>query len=196
MDLKMGTMNTIQLKKTVVERIPYPYSECMTKSGLESYSQSYQEENKMQYKQADCLNFCLQSILSERCKCYSTRLQNKNSAIKPCLTKDEIACSEDFINKFYNNPSECSSQCPYDCYSVNFDYYNSMSDFPSRNYFPYLINHEVVRKFAEYENITNVSYEFFRERMLGFNVYFNDLVYTKLSEIEKFEFIDLLANIG
>jgi len=195
-DVKPGTMSSIQLKKVVIERKPYPYSDCMAISSFETFMKSFLEEKNSVYRQLDCIEFCWQNIIVKNCKCYSTWIKISDSTVDACLNQEETKCVYRQFSELNKNINPCLKKCPYDCLSINFDCFTSTSEFPTKSYFDYLKRHPIVMKQLKNENISNVTYDVVKERVVGFYIYFNKLIYTKITETEKTELFDLIANIG
>jgi hypothetical protein len=183
-DVKPGTMTLIELKKNFIERMPYPYSDCFINYG------------NIEYRKINCIDSCMQKNIVNECKCYSTWFGNFNLGVNACLNSEELACAQRVFNNLNKFSDDCSINCPNSCFSINFDYFTSISDFPTRRYFSILKNNNIVKKQLENENISNLTYEAMKERVLSFNIFFNKLVYTKISETEKVRLVDMIAGIG
>jgi len=54
----------------------------------------------------------------------------------------------------------------------------------------------VIKNQLEKEKISEITYELIRERVASMNIYFDQLVYSKITESPKTEFFDLIANMG
>lgn len=89
------------------------------------------------------------------------------------------------LDVFYNLTlgslrSACKPSCPLECDSIYYDVLSSFSKI--------VINKVVIEDNNYYRNAA--------EHLIGFNVYFTDLKFTKIVQSPKFEFFDLVSNIG
>jgi hypothetical protein len=113
-----------------------------------------------------------------------------------CLSLNDQYCVFTRFFAFYSNiNARCSSECPRECESEKFGLAVSSSDYPSRAYADLLVNHSTqLSRF--FPNKSTTTYDLLREHLLAVNVYYTDMQYTSIEEVEKLEFIDLVAGIG
>jgi len=91
-NLRSATLTNIAIKRTIINKAPSPYSECI---GLKSFdSILYQSimESKRIYRQSDCFDLCFQKNVIESCGCYYLQYPKLLDS-KPCLTTDELLCA-------------------------------------------------------------------------------------------------------
>ncbi len=94
----------------------------------------------------------------------------------------------DDINK------KCSSQCPLECYSINYELSMSSANFPTRVFAKTLqLRENIKSKFDPNETIT---YEMIKESVLALDINYSDLTYKVFSESASKTLIDLIASIG
>jgi hypothetical protein len=197
-DIKPGTFTEIILKKHITERLPYPYSDCQNSFPSEWAITKILEEKKYNYRGKDCSYICLQKEIIESCGCYDLWYDNYDTSVKPCFSEEQVTCANDLFKRLYKEGQSeyCSKMCRPECYSVSFETTYSLSDYPPRNYYDSLKSRPWINQFFASEGIRNFTFELAKERFLALKVYYNDLTYVKISEIEKFKVIDLIANIG
>ena len=118
--------------KLVVERFFYdqytkPYSECTvieekltsTLSDRTLFEQVADVGN-YEYTQDTCINFCLQRMYANACKCYSAAIDHHIDGYTICLNDTQLKCLLDFYAKFTNGKyisDTCVPLCPIECSS-------------------------------------------------------------------------------
>lgn len=80
------------------------------------------DEASIAYNQKDCLDLCLQQEIIKKCDCYYLELLKLNET-KPCLTENEIECSNTIYDQFsvQDSVNFCPLQCPLECESLKYD---------------------------------------------------------------------------
>lgn len=84
--------------------------------------------------------------------------------------------------------------CPQECDMMSISTAVSTSDYPSVVYASALKNNSKIRSF--FGNRTNVTQDELRRNLLSFTIFYNHLIYTRYSELEKLNIIDLISSIG
>lgn len=70
-----------------------------------------------------------------------------------------------------------------------------MVDFPTRAYANQLVNHSnLLANF--YPNVSQVTYEQLKNHLIALDIYYSDMKYTLIEEIEKTKFLDLVSGVG
>lgn len=168
---------------------------------LSSYGSEFYEIFRQlgkSYRQADCYDLCYQTFVLKKCNCIDTSfysLPNKTF----CLDVKDLICDlSSFLEFFSNNnwKSECGNNCPLECESQNFQLTVSTSVFPSKAYANQLINHSTLLN-RYYGNATSqVTLDQLKNNLLAVDIYYSDMKYTSIEEIEKTSFLDLVAGVG
>lgn len=110
--------------------------------------------------------------------------------------KTIIACFEKVFQEFFNkNVYEvCHPHCPLECNTITYGITTSFSKFPNLIYYNQLINRTLIR--SKYPADYILSYEDLQNSVVAFNVYYDDLKYTIISEVAKSSPTDLASNMG
>lgn len=135
------------------------------------------------YRRKDCFDISLQKYLIMYCDCILNTLQYLDETKKYCNLNME--CIEPAIENFLKDYESILGQCPLECESTQYSFSISTSSSSSiseiNDYIKYNFNYEME------SNIKSV-YRIF--------IYFNNLEYTELLELQKFPPLDLVSNIG
>lgn len=184
LNLKPSEFLDIQVKRTFISQEPYPYSDCIDLSRFSSvYFEHFKKLNRA-YRQSDCFDLCLQNRIVDSCRCYDVRYLNMFNS-KPCLANEDFLCSESQYDLFITNgTADCSVLCPKECETIQYDFTLSSLDYPS------------LTLYSLYKDLLSLSFEETKSRLIGFNIYYSTLGYTKISESPKTLVIDLFSNIG
>jgi len=208
-DIKPGTLSELNIRKLVTQRKPFPYGDCQEEYPEDFIYDKYRE-NKTPYKQKDCFTLCIQKAIIMKCNCSNLIYDEIDERIPPCDFRSD--CLNNFCTPYsiYSLPNtlarscnneqanaECSSICNLECESISYDITPSFTDFPSersleKNY----MNSYFIKENFRKENTTNITKEQLRSKIAKVKILFNDLSYTKISEAEKTELVDLVANVG
>ena len=189
--LSLNTETSIGIKRTFIHKYPSPYSECQDTSSYDSYLFKKTLEANDKYTQVYCYKLCLEELIIENCNCHLLEypvLYNNN--LTACENQKNSDCWFNEISKFNNGEYNgyCSSQCPLECDSLEFDFSYSVSEFPSKEFY------EKVKFYKE--SVKNLTYDDFKQRVLSISVYYPQLKYTEITEMPSTSLIDYLANIG
>jgi hypothetical protein len=209
--LKTGTSTKISMKKLITERLPPLFSDCRSEYPDDSIYDIYKQKRFI-YKSRDCFNLCIQKLIVENCGCYSLLYDIHDESIPVCdfyseclrnycnpitlqsLFKPlERSCFNTYANQY------CVSLCPTECYSVSYDLTLSYSDFPNQEFADKLAaKTNILQYFYEDKSIKNkyITVDLMKYKFAKVKIFFSDLSYTFVTEKEKMEWIDFLANIG
>jgi hypothetical protein len=195
--LKPGSLTNIAVERTIINKEPFPYSDCINIehfkfTGLSSYSFDSAET----YRQSDCLNSCLQMNINENCKCYYLRYPKvPNSDVKPCLNTTELLCASTEYKNFVEKGIEKYSKfCPLECNEILFEMTLSSADFPAKSWYEIQKNDKSFMK-KHFTNST-ISFENVKKKMVGVKIFYPRLKLTSIIEMKKITFLDLLSGIG
>jgi hypothetical protein len=198
-NLKPGSLTDLSINKKLTERLPDPFSECQSSYPDDNIFLVYRQ-NRYLYRERDCVYLCLQKEIIKKCKCYDVWYDNFEPQVPPCINTTQINCAEQFFDELYEKGKSelCAAMCKSECTSISFEITSSYSDFPMRKYYETLKNDLKLIKNFEMEGITreSITYELVKSRLVSFRIYFNELSYTKIKELEKIGSVDLVAGIG
>ncbi len=191
-DVKPTTSTNIGVKRTFEYKLPRPYSQCIDFTdykGSDIYK--FMQISRYQYRQKDCFALCLQKDIIETCDCYDLNYQ-RLANVTPCLRDGQLKCAnEEYLKYIKENINEkCSVYCPLECDEVMYDYTISSSDYPTE------YAYEILKSDIHVSRVSNLTYSKFKERSLMINIYYSQLNYLAITQLKKFEFMDLLASIG
>ncbi len=128
----------------------------------------------------------------KKCNC-STAYVFSFGFSKKCLTYSEINCIYDQVYKNIDNVLENCVECPLECDSKRYMVSTSSGEFPTPRYANDLINSTFLKTiFSSYSS----NRSSIKSSVLSFTVYYSELKYTEIRELEKFTPIDLLTSIG
>jgi hypothetical protein len=197
-DVEPGTLTSISLKKELSESMPSPFSDCKSSESINSALNKKMRDYNKTYSQSECLWVCYQEKIISKCNCYDMWLENLNSNVKPCLNLTELNCSYEITNTMLKNERnyECIEQCPLECTTVSYEYVSSSSQYPSQRYFEVLKERPFIKRSFSDEGVRNITYDILRERLVSLSIYLKTLSYTKISESQKLNSVDLIAGIG
>jgi hypothetical protein len=206
--VKAGTSTEISMKKLITERLPPPFSDCRSDYPDEPIYEIYKKQDYV-YKARDCFNLCIQSLIIENCGCYSLLYDIHDDSIPVCdfyseclrdlcnpITFDSLfrplerSCFNDKANKL------CASKCTEECYSVSYDITLSYSEYPNEKHRDYLKELDYIKSIFSTEFPGEPVSDLLSQKFAKVKIRFAELSYTYVSEKEKMDWIDLVANTG
>jgi hypothetical protein len=121
--IETGTCSYVGLKKTVIKKLPSPFSECVAQETFKSiYYNEFLKINKS-YTQQACFLFCKQRYIVDKCNCYSRKFPGVSNT-RLCLNTTDERCVSHYLN-IMNLNEECLDNCPPQCDLTNYDFYSS-----------------------------------------------------------------------
>ena len=90
--------------------------------------------------------------------------------------------------------AQCSTDCPLECDSINYELSMSTANFPTRVFAKLLRQREHIRR--QFEPNETITYEKLKESVLALDINYAELKYTVMSESASKTIIDLIASIG
>ena len=187
-DVSTGHVTNIAVNRLFISKKEIPYSECISDHYIENkipdfFKQADNSNNK--YRQENCIQLCIQRLQIDTNGCYSLEYDKLNSK-KPCLSENETNQAIDFyFNDILTNllDSYCIPKCPLECESIKYNYLITQASYPTAFY----LNSSGL-KVSDIEN--------FKKSHLSLNIYYDSFEYTKIEELVKTDFIDLISGIG
>ena len=212
-DASNGEQTNIIISRLFESKLEYPYSDC--KSNLNSPDAFDSDifratfDFRKYYTQKDCFEGCLQREINTKCYCSASLFVRIND-LKDCENPSEISCAMIAADDFYNQDinTKCSPYCPRECDSITYSLSVSHSFFPNPKFSDFLISHPTIQtKFQLAKTLTNdtklftndsvyIDKDELKKSLAMININYDDVKYTKVSQIPKMTFEDLLANIG
>ncbi len=148
-------------------------------------------KTKYKYTQKECLHLCLQKLIMEHCKCYDLNYSQLKPNISACQNDEQLNCSKETNMKFLReNKSNCLEKCPLECDQIVFNHALSSADYPTEN------GYQILKSDDHFSRYNNLTFEKFKERSLMVKIFYSKLSYWSVTQVEKVEFMELLATIG
>jgi len=195
--LKPGSLTNIAVKRTIINKEPYPYSECIN---LEPYRNpslfNFIVDSTKTYRQSDCFDLSLQMDIYENCKCYYLQYPKvPNTNVKPCLKTTELMCASNEYKNFIEKGIETySKMCPLECNDILFDMTLSSADYPTQTWYEI---HKNEKNFWDNNFMNeNLSFESVKKKSIAVKIFYPHLKFTSIIEMRKISFLDLLSGIG
>ena len=176
-------INNIQIDREIDQKLSLPYNQCIKQDTNEyvSYLFQYFIQNNKTYKQKDCIDFCLNEYISQKCGCKVNNIDSldkcliRNDSQSKCISDnfDTYVLSKQFI------PDYCFKYCPLECDSIN--YKIQMNSFKSSDTF--------------LKTNTNYSLEM-KDDLVFISIYYAKKSYDLITQIPKMQAFDLVSSVG
>ena len=201
-DVASGSHTNIIVNRVFVTKLGNPYNDCQSNvDNIDSgFLKTLKANNQNRtYNQKLCFELCFQNNLVENCGCYATFLIRSNSSV-PCFNQSKILCLDKYTENFYNEDVDrkCSPFCPLPCENIEYSLSTSTADYPSPAYLnKYLLNDTKFQPIFGKNDLKNV-FDLFQAKykVASFDVYYNSLSYTKITEYPKMLPEELVAFFG
>ena len=193
-----GMETNIIVRRVYDEKLPPPFNDCIKelKSPDAFESELYKVTFKKNsiYKQTNCYEACKQKYVMKKCNCSVSFFPKLHQNLVDCLSMEKIDCIFQYLPPFvkYNFTDYCSNFCPKECDSVYYPLSTSFTDFPTYDFYEKLLNTEVIKK--HFPN--GIDYATLKKSVLAVNVYYEELIYTKFTQLPQMSVLDLISNIG
>lgn len=200
-DIPIGFETTLIVNRVFTYKQPEPYNSC--EKDLNSINAFDSDLFRLMmnstayiYRQKDCFEYCLTKTVTEFCNLTNelARLDIvyvrffKNETHKKCIDK----IYDDFVKKNINE--ECSKYCPLECDTIAYYISTSSANFPSNTYVDRIIDDSKIK--SKYPAGYNLSSDNLKNSLLAFNIYYQDLSYSEITQIPKSDIIDLVSGMG
>jgi len=189
--IQKGKWTTISVTRTLIQKYPYPYSDCVNtndpftleqmklKSSLFNFTLNNSYTNT--YRQQDCVDLCLQRKIESTCKCTHPKYFQMNMSLGVCSTLADLECIlEQKENSIHREDLNCFTDCPMECDSFVYDIEYSCSDYLTEEYSKLFTSRNASRKNND----------------LAFNIFYPYTKYTRITEVPKVTLYDLFSNLG
>jgi hypothetical protein len=195
-DVSPGFITHIAIEKTLVERLSSPYNDCMDNLKDSKFDYLIKKSeiiqvmknvlNMTRYDQKLCLKMCLQKFIMENCNCTDFTLPNYlfNQTNTGCRSLNELICSSYSEAEFFytNAINQCVQNCPDKCTFTRYNTKISTSKYPSH-------------WFVKSQNIS-ISQEEYNNFVAVVNIFFDDMLYTRISQAPLVTRETLFGNLG
>lgn len=174
--------------------MPQPYSNCLSSSSIATNLSAEMSRLNMTYSRANCYILCLQKMYIDEIGCYDMRLPRLFEA-EPCLSKREFERIK-AIKMDAMDESVCSSMCPQECETGDYNVAASYMEIPSFIFSPAIhmtnINY-LTKKFRADEQ---ASIDMLERSYVALRVHFKDIKVTVMEESPAINVVGLISNIG
>ena len=202
MNIANGEITYVNVKRTFSSKLENPYNDCKANLNKPDAFDSdfYRDTFKIYktYTQNYCFDICFISNSLKECNCSIVFSLLTN----PCNTLEKLECFNNNLIKLMDKISAiCSPKCPLECESIDYSLSVSHSYFSSPDYFKFLKTKQIFQSLLNNSsnycnNSVEIENEVIRKSIVEVNVFYDELKYTKVSQIAKMTFEDLMANIG
>ena len=200
--LPAGFQSSLLISKSKADSLPKPYNDCYndltSPDQFDSFFYKKTFESSYAYRQIDCLNLCTQDFYIKECGCADPSIPTLYN-MKYCSSLRDAGCLYGSYAKLYYNSTGLMESfiqfCPKECSVQTFTMTTSFSDYPSEMYCDLLLNNSLVIQSLNYIN-KSVTVENFKKNFLWVNMYYDQTMYTSITQAPSQEFIDLMSSIG
>lgn len=195
-DVSPGFVTHIAIERTLVERLPSPYNDCMDNLKDSKFDYLIKKSETIQvmkevfnmtrYDQKLCLKMCLQKFIMDNCNCTDFTLPKYllNQTNTGCRSLNELICSSYSEGEFFytNAINQCVQNCPDKCTFTRYNTKISTSKYP---------NHWFVKS----QNIS-ISQEEYNNFVAFVNIFYDEMLYTRISQAPLVSRETLFGNLG
>lgn len=107
LDILPSQSTSIALKKTITERLGYPYNECIKNLRKpDDYGSMFYKtilSMNVSYTKSCCMDGCFQNEVAKNCKCFYGQFPRPNTMFNYCKSNDEIICVLNRSELYYGN---------------------------------------------------------------------------------------------
>lgn len=112
-----------------------------------------------------------------------------NFQFKPCNSTNAICAYKEYYDVYNIDIEKHCSGCPLECESTTYGVTSSFSYYPNEG------RVKTLEQEPFFKNQT-INISELRKRIASFNVFFEELKYTNITELAKYSQLDLISNIG
>ena len=197
-DMSIGFQTSIGIKRLLVQKKEYPYSQCQNVYQVKDKSTFVSKilNSKQTYKQVDCFDLCIQDYLLKKCNC-TRNATDKYGGIRHCEGNEQMECNAKLtenINQSLWEKGICIKECPIECNSIQYQMTISQIDYPSEQLADLMKLDPLIKEKFKYS--TPISYNDLKHSLVSLNIYYDELGYTLIKEIPKCSLIDFISSIG
>ena len=182
-----GISYTIELKKTVTDKLGEPFNKCDDNTkDLKTQLAKEIAFRGSEYSQGACYNLCKLHFIEKSCNCslsYQFGMGGNDTCNKDCI---------EYIKDKFDYNYNCKSECPLECDSVSFDLVKETGKIADDPYYSAIINNNLNKS----NKISNYTLESIKEKLIFLEINFSKMRFTQLTEIPKKNFADLISDLG
>jgi hypothetical protein len=182
--------------RNFITKQPAPYGDCLSDTSRSStFSSQYFDyivkAKGQNYSQEYCFSLCVQQQTIKYCGCANFYLPVfTNSSTLYCKTTVQLDCMNNVVINYGSNfTSDCTSACPFECFSIDFTVRSHFSLFPNTN------EATILYDWAK-NNGQTIGQTEVQEAYLSFNVYYRNIQFTRTEENVLLQQADLMSNFG
>ena len=189
------------MKKQITVGLLQPYTQCSIQSNSKISSSVNDTEyldlfNKfsLRYRSNDCINFCKNDLLVNRCNCVDNDFKffNLRNLTIPRFcdwfsNDKDVKCHNFNKDDIYKT---CILKCPFECDFYTLSISSSSAKFPTTNALNDLLHN------SDYLNTIQQKDGDLASKVLKVNIYYENLSYEILSETPAMTLITLLGGLG
>lgn len=201
--LSTGFETDVKVSQTFYKKLPSPYGQCIedTQSMLSFDSDLYRSSVSLtsMYSQKFCLQLCIQELIISLCGCYDLYLpQTLKTNISACDWNFLNLCVSKVYELYMNSDSatECLSDCPVECESVNFNLDLSYATFPTPFYAYFLNTYQKLHSELNLKRNLSNDPDVIKKSVMAVNVYYEDISFNLVEESPAMTQNQLFGNIG
>ena len=199
-DVPLGFQTNLAVKRTFLNRLPSPYSDCITvlnekiastNSVLQKVYQQIQTGLIWQYKSKYCFNMCYLLYVKRTCGCTPVDYVYLQDVDVICQNSTHVICTGKSYFDFYQGDQVdiCYSNCPQECSVTSYQVEATQANYPSDWY------HDFASSFGSHSAFKG-TFEQSKETIAYVNVFYHSMDINVVQESPAFSVDLLLANIG
>lgn len=206
-DVAPGFATNLVVNRVFTYKLEEPHNKCKKDlTNVDSFDSDIFKfmltSTNYSYRQKDCFDYCIGREFNKQCNLtaridhwINVWLFDKESSNHA----NNVTNTDCFMNVYYNltrgNINKvCAPACPLECDSISYDVSVSFSKFPNPYYASRLFKNPII--LSKFPKNRTITYDDLSKSMISFNVYYNDLKYTRISQIPKTKIVDLVSNMG
>ena len=183
-----NTFTDIIINKLVQKKLGEPYNKCKENlTAINSFDSSLYRLTMLKdgvYRQKNCYVLCIHEIILKKCNVSFSNgtkwfIGNANN------------CAMEIYNKF-DYDENCSKECPLECETTTFSIEGKITKSNVKDLNKFQFRDKIAKNF----NINNLSNETVNKNIVWFEVNYEDLQYTEISQIPKTTVADLVSSLG
>ncbi|CAG5119338.1 unnamed protein product [Candidula unifasciata] len=204
-----GAVTRVGIKQEITQRLPSPYSNCISANGQSSSQRSFFQNTK--YMQNACMKSCYQMRLYETCGCCDVDLPcnyydilsidrtttETNNSLPLCETFDDFLCKIEVEILFLKSELDCDERCPPVCASTTYHTVVSTAQWPPDSKIEIFLD---TAKSTFLQNVSftenNSSEKFIRSNLLRLEIFLDSLEFKEFTTQAKYDWNLLLGTIG
>lgn len=198
-DISTGFKTNFAINRKLERKLSHPYNDCILKdSDYNSKSYQFIKGSNFSYRQRDCFDICINEIFIKKCNCSTDQLDNieVNCFINPnkSINYEMWYCYSELHEEIQAKKIDsCLQYCPLECDSSHYAIETSFTKYPGYYYSEGSLLFKLLESFELSEKD---EAERLLDGALSFNVYYDVLEYTLISEKPQTLLVDLVSNIG